>query len=517
MKKLNEFFDETGRFIFVSSVIVMILAHGFCFMNLMYSHDSLTFVYTCGPFKVSLGRWFYPFLESRRLFATPWFMGISSILYVSMAVLLVAKLFNFNKVQGICVAILFGSNVTLTSLFCTYIFDADVDCFAIFLACFAVFSFKKFPKVINIIVPIFSLTLSLALYQSYICLAAGLYIALLIQESSKSNSWKDVLSVFLCGVKELFTLASGTILYVFLTHIASKHYGVELLTSFNSAGSLSSLKVSDMIENIPKAYEYFKDTFFGITEYNTLTIVRVNYVIALFLAASVVVYIIKHKKFLGSLIIVLPAILIMPLALNAIYLATSGVIHQLMIFSFCIVYLLPLIIINTQDINVFQDEPLNKYAEYIKKLICGVTIVATMVIGFNNIVYANGAYVYKKLVYDNTQLHAQTIWKDINSIDGYIEGETQVVFMGEFPKSNAAYNSPVATRYYDQLTGASNSSITYNGTEYQFYYGILGRNLNITYNDATISEAKEYADMPIYPSNGYCKMIDDRVVVKLSN
>lgn len=44
MKKLNEFFDETGRFIFVSSVIVMILAHGFCFMNLMYSHDSLTVV-----------------------------------------------------------------------------------------------------------------------------------------------------------------------------------------------------------------------------------------------------------------------------------------------------------------------------------------------------------------------------------------------------------------------------------------------------------------------------------------
>ena len=64
---------------------------------------------------------------------------------------------------------------------------------------------------------------------------------------------------------------------------------------------------------------------------------------------------------------------------------------------------------------------------------------------------------------------------------------------------------------------SSNSSITYNGTEYSFYYGILGRNLNITYNDAAISEAKEYADMPIYPSNGYCKMIDDRVVVNLSN
>ena len=39
------------------------------------------------------------------------------------------------------------------------------------------------------------------------------------------------------------------------------------------------------------------------------------------------------------------------------------------------------------------------------------------------------------------------------------------------------------------------------------------------YNKAfdTLDEAKEYADMPIYPSNGYCKMIDDRVVVKLSD
>ena len=517
MKKLNEFFDETSRFIFVSSVIVMILAHGFCFMNLMYSRDSLGFYDTGGFGKVGLGRWLYPFLVHRRLIATPWVMGALSIFYVSMAVLLVAKLFNFNKSQGVCVAILFGSNVTLTSLFCTYIFDADADCLGLFLACFAVFAFKKFPKIVNIIVPIFSLTLCLALYQAYICVAVGLYIGLLIQESSKSNSWKDVLSVFLFGVKELLTLALGTVLYVPFMHAASKHYGVELSTGYNGAGNLSSLKVSDVIENIPKAYEYFRDTFYNITEYNTLTIVRVNWVVVALLVVSVVLYIIKHRKFLGSLIIVLPAILIMPLALNAIYLVSFGLMHQLMIFSFCLAYLLPLIFMNIQDANVFENEHWNKCVEYIKNGVCIVTIIAVTVIGFNNIVYANGAYVYKKLVYDNTQLHAQTIWKDINSVDGYIEGETQVVFMGEFTASKVAYNSSVATRYYAVLTGACNSSITYAGTGNAFYYGILGRSLNIAYNDTTILEDEEYINMPVYPTNGYCKMIGDRVVVKLSN
>lgn len=517
MRKLNVIFDKTSIYSFVASVVVMILTHGFCFMNLMYSHDSLYFYETGGYYKVSYGRWLYPFLVHRRLIATPWLMGALSIFFVSMAVVLVVKLFDFNKIQGICVAILFGSNVTLTTLFCSYILDADADCLGLFLACFAVFAFRKFPKIINIIVPIISLTLCLALYQAYICVAAGLYIALLIQESSKSNSWKDILSVVLFGVKELLTLALGIVLYVPLMYAASKHYDVELSTGLNGAGNLSSLTVADVIDNIPKAYEYFRDTFFNITEYNTLTIVIVNWVIVVLLVVSVVMYIIKKRKFLGSLIIVLPAVLIMPLALNAIYIASFGFIHQLMIFSFCIAYLLPLILINIQDANIIENEHWNKWREYIKKGICVVTIFAVIVIGFNNIVYANGAYVYKKLVYDNTQLHAQTIWKDINSLEGYVEGETQVVFMGQFSLSKAAYDSSVASRYEGVLIGTSNSSITYDGTETTFYYGILGRSPNIACNDTTILEDEEYINMPVYPSNGYCRMIGDRVVVKLSN
>ena len=202
MKKYFEsFFDDDTKFTFLSSIIVMLIAHGFCFMNLMYSHDSLWFADTSGSGKIKLGRWLYPFFARMRLIPTPWMMGVFSILYVSLAVVLVAKVFDLSKIQGLSVGILFASNVSLTSLFCTYIHDADADCFGVLLACFAVYAFKTFPRILRIVVPIISLSLCLALYQAYICVSVGLFLILLICESNDSNNWKDVFNVFLTAFK----------------------------------------------------------------------------------------------------------------------------------------------------------------------------------------------------------------------------------------------------------------------------------------------------------------------------
>ena len=131
-----------------------------------------------------------------------------------------------------------------------------------------------------------------------------------------------------------------------------------------------------------------------------------------------------------------------------------------MIFAFCITYLLPFVFINLHNEYDFEENSMNKYITRIKVCVNIVCIFSVLVIGINNIVYANGAYVYKKLVYDNTRLHAQTIWVDINSIDGYIEGETPVVFIGDFTSSKAAYRSSVANRYNQVLEGADSSSIS---------------------------------------------------------
>lgn len=515
MEKVNAFFDETGRFVFAFSVVIMILTHGFCFGNIMYSHDSLRF-YTDGLSKVGYGRWLYPFLVHKRLFATPWLMGAFSILYVSLAVVLVVKLCDFNKIQGACVSILFGSNVTLTALFCSYIYDADADCLGLFLACLAVYALK-FPKYIDILISVLSLVLCMALYQAYICVAVGLFIILLINKSGRCNSWHELLPVFLLGLKELTTLILAIAIYIPLMHAAAKHYKVELSSSYNGAANLGLLTLHDLIEDIPITYKYFGDTFFDITGFNTITIVRMNWIMILLLVISIAIYIISHRKFLGSLVIMMPGVFLMPLALNAVHLISFGTMHHLMIFAFCIAYLLPLVFMSVPGGQKLETEFMNKILSYTSKAVYIVSAVAIFIIGFNNIVYANGAYVYRKLVYDNTALHAQTIWRDINNIDGYNEGETQVVFMGEFKSSKAAYDSSIAARYYEELIGASNSAITYSGTGGSYFYAILGRSLKIAYRDPSVLEYQEYWDMPVYPQNGYCKMIGDRVIVKLND
>ena len=506
MKKIDDFWDQQSKFVFLISVILMIIAHGFCFMNLMYSHDSLKFYETSGIDKIALGRWLYPLFVHVRQIATPWMMGILSTIYVAIAVVLVTKILDFNKLQSVCVAMLFSSSITLTALFCTYIFDADADCMAMLLACFAVYAFKSFPNGINIITSSTAIMFCLALYQAYICLTIGLFIAFLIIKSKEIKNWEDVLRVFIIGLKEILTIILSIIMYISMMHLVANHYGVRLSTKYNGAGKLSSLTFDTVLKAIPEAYSYFRDTFFNVTGYNRQSMVYVYYFMVFVLLLSFVVYIRTNKPFIGAIIIIIPCIILMPLALNAIFLVSFGAIHQLMIFAFCLVLLLPFIFTN------ITAEPVS----YGRKIVNCIAALSISFICFNNIVYSNGAYTYKKLVYDNTALNAQTIWKDVNSTKGYTNGVTPVVLMGEFGSSRAAYNSSVGDRFNDALTGASKSSMTYHKSVRKYFYGILGRDMKLKYNDPNIRRNKKYIDMPAYPSKGYCEMINGKVVVKLN-
>ncbi len=516
MKRFADFWDEKSRFVFYSSVIIMILAHGFCFMNIMYSHDSLFFYTGDVISKVRLGRWLYALFYQSRFIAAPWMIGALSILFISLGSVLVTRTFDLSKIQGVCAAIVFATNITITSLLCTYIFDADANCMAMLLACFAVYSFKTFPKVLNIIVPVISLVFCLALYQAFICVALGLFVMLLICESKGLSNWKDVIKVYLTGLKALFVVAAATIIYIPLMHAAANHYHTNLGNDYNGPEHLNTLTLNKLIQAIPKAYAYFKNYFFKINEYNTSVMVTINRVLLLVLILSVIIYIWENKKNFCSLAVMIPSILIMPLALNAIFLVSMGMMHTLMIFSFNLAFLVPLVLINfALDIKPAAGEKKTN-SKRIVNYAYAAAVILFFIIGFHNIVYSNGAYQLKKLVYDNTALHAQTIWKDINNIESYKEGETKVVFMGDFSSSKAAYISPLGTRYWNVIVGASTSSITYSATINRFYYGILGRRMNISYNDAEILQTREYLQMLAYPVNGYCKMIGEKLVVKMN-
>jgi hypothetical protein len=516
MKEVYKKIDDRDKFAFISSFIIMLITHGFCFLNIMYSHDTLRFYKGSIEEKIGLGRWLYPLIVKIRPLASPWLVGIFSILYISLSVVIVSRILEFTKAQVLCLSILFATSIALTSLFCSYIYDGDADCLAILLACLAVYVFSKLPKGTNIVIAALLLVLSLAIYQIFITVALGLFIMLIIYRMKEVKAWSDIFKGLLFGVEELAVVILATAIYLPLMHFFAKKYGVDLSSEYNGPGKLGGLSGTAILKAIPTAYIKFKKFFFTVNAYNSVLVDRMNWLMLAILLLAIVFYALANRRNLLSLVLIIPCIIIMPLALNAVFLTSDGLFVQFMIYSFGLSYLLPFVFINiTSNINM-GNELIDRLIKHIQIALAALAVLAIFVIGINNVIYSNGAYVYKKLVYDNTSEHMYMIWKDINNVEGYIDGETKVLFIGEFADSNLAYHGPMSDQYNKVLRGASGSTITYQGTLEAYFRGIMGTDTIVERKDNMPEPTEDFLSMPVYPQDGYCRMIDGMVIVKLN-
>ena len=497
-------------FVFLFTFSLMIITHGFSFANLMYSHDSLDFFNMNPSWKIGIGRWLYPLMLLLRNFATPWMMGICCSVCVSISVVLIARLFRFDRLKSVCVAILFSTNITLIALFSTYSFDADADGIALLLSCFAVYAFDRFPG--KKIIPIVSIVGCMALYQAYVSVAIGLFLFVLIYRAEKCKNDKELRNVFMTGVEELGILFAAAVIYAVLMVVIGNILGSGLINFYNGPKKVIETSITSYLLSIPKAYASFIKRMIWLDARNNVMVLIATFLLFIITCIDLRLYIINHKKYLGSLKMIIPCLLLLPLGFNAMYVVSAGLVHQLMMFAFCMIFFLPLIL---TDI-AFESSEINDKANELKKKLYVTAFASIMVIGISNMILANGFYTYKKLVYDNTILHAHQVWVDVNSIDGYVEGETPVVFIGAFMYSKASYDNSIADRFKGVMLSADSSSITYEDTLINFYEGILGRNMRIEIYDKTELNNYDVSSMPEYPSKGYSIMNGDRVFVKLS-
>ncbi len=491
----------------------MIITHGFCFSNIMYSHDSLYFASRKEYLhQMQLGRWLYGVVIMVRRLATPWLCGILSIIYVSCSVLLVVRLLKFDKAKSLCVSVLFVTNIALIALFGTYINSGDIYCLALLCACFSVYSFEKISGRASIVISVFSLIFCLALYQPYICVAIGLFLSMQIYKLNECRDDSDLISVYKTGGKELLILLSATAIYILLMKIIVLLFGLNLSDDYNGAGKLFDIKIKDILISIPKAYGNFAKAFLVPDSRNNYLIIAINISMFLITCFLFVMYVQFKKLSMKALLTIILFFLIFPLGLNAIYVVSFGTMHQLMTFAYNIIFFLPLIL--SDNVSSSEDEKKRKLFSFCN-VICTMLVGGIILCGFNNIVFANEAYAYKKIVYDNTLLHAQRIWEDINSLEEYEEGRTPVVFLGEFEYSEAAYKGELSGFYQNGLLGSHPASITYNHSLVEFYSNISGRKMIIEDFDESKYSENSFNEMPKYPEKGYCIYDNNVVFVKL--
>lgn len=132
---------------------------------------------------------------------------------------------------------------------------------------------------------------------------------------------------------------------------------------------------------------------------------------------------------------------------------------------------------------------------------------------------SNGAYVYTKLVYDQTARQTTAIMAQVQQLPGYEEGVTPVAFVGDFTDSLFAYENPAFSRYAEGDLHQVNSALTYDGTIKWWFQHVMGSTANVVANQAQLNAWAKDArveEMPVYPYDGYCAMIDGTAVIRIS-
>jgi hypothetical protein len=217
-----------------------------------------------------------------------------------------------------------------------------------------------------------------------------------------------------------------------------------------------------------------------------------------------------------------------PFGANVVCFISQGMEHDLMTYSFNLCYVFALVLFieagllkgncNVRQVQgggieqaerIFPRRCNSAIARYLLPVVMGVLL-------FNNIVYANQAYLYKELVYQNTLNTMNRIIDRMEETEGYVAGETPVAFVGTLRDS-----SLMADRDEFAIDGTgleSNSAVTYYLTYGTYFKYLLGYPINMVSSEEAEewSKNQEVVEMSPFPAQDSCKMIDGTMVVKLS-
>lgn len=180
------------RTIAAAAALCMLLAHGFAFTNLFPNHDSTVLVFDAQWTMYVLGRWaqnlYFPLMRGK--IAAPWLIGAFSIVYLALTSYCITSLLHLKKWSAALLTGLLGTCASVTAQLATYTYETDAYLLAMLLACAAVWCTERLPRRWGYLGAAVCLCGCLALYQSYIQFAVGLYLLLLLQRALQGAEWR---------------------------------------------------------------------------------------------------------------------------------------------------------------------------------------------------------------------------------------------------------------------------------------------------------------------------------------
>lgn len=490
-------------------------AHAYMFLNNSFSHDSLNEFYAKiygNDIRIAYGRIFVPAYRfiTRGATALPWLIGLLALLYISLTVFLIVKLFNVtSKVRQALISGVLTVNVTVIAITATYIHDLDCDMMALLLSVIAVFLWN-YNKKFGFLMGAPFVMLSMGFYQSYISVTVSLIIIYLIVALLNDKKFKDVM---IAGIKSLVMIIAGGVLYLIAIKVVTFITGIPLAsgdhTSLDRMENLSIKNIFYLISN------GVKKTFPKVITPKSVYPDEMCAFITVTLFIITIFFIVKRlmKKSIGIPEAVLTVFLIamLPVGMNISYVLSKGITHDVMLYSYCMFYILILL----TDKFTFDDVPiLSKVQKAMSIIVC----VGILVLTWGNVQSANAVYLKKDFEYDANLSFFTRVVSDMEDCDRYIPGKTPVVIIGR-PRTSLI-PSP-AFENVDDYTGAKTNYVPGVATwdYYKAYFGYVLMNPAVMAEEedwTALRKNKVVKHMPSYPEDGSIKIVKGTLVVKLS-
>lgn len=489
---------------FAATALCMLLAHGFAWFNLFPSHDGTIVVFDADVVMLQLGRWvelpYFRFLRGR--VNNPWLNGAYTVFWTSLAMHLASSLLQLGRKATAAVCGVFSTAISVTLLYATYYDKTDVYTCAMFLAFLGVYAVRRCCRPwLGVVLCGGCLCLSMGLYQGYIEFAIGLFLLCLLRDClTRDLPWADYLRR---GFTAVAGLLLGGVLYAVSMKEVLAYKHLELIDSYNGLQQMGRSGPAVWLSRLPGAYKQVFTTLLGYDVWNNRGM-RLATALCLLLALACLVLALrcKPRRVLAQTAILL---VLLPLGLNVVFLLSEQAPTLLMLYPVYLVYALVLLLTETDTAP--------RSAAWLACVLCAFLTL-------ENVIYANGAYTYRKLVYEHTRGQVYTIMAKVQDLPGYVEGETLVVFSGDFTDSNFTYHNDLLRQYEEGDTGLSGSAITYDGTIKWWFANIMGSGARVVNTQAELdawAENPAVQAMPSYPASGCIAMVDGAAVIKLSD
>ena len=492
----------------VAALVSGIVVHLFGLVNVLQNYDNVIVQPYGYGISLHSGRWSLLLLGQAMhvFFGTynlPWLNGVLFIFFIALTVGVIVCVFDIKcPISAAIIGITFVAfpSATATLLFK---YTAFYDAIGLFFAVLAVWFLEKCK--FGFIPAVFSIAFSLGVYQAYAPMTISIFVLLLIKQILADDVKPSRL--VLRGLYDCASLILGLVVYFILLKFFLARFDAELLPyqGINEMGNISISQIPSLVLNA-----FRNGCSFPVTGYASIAqtdLLKTAYCLLWGIIIFTIVYIaaVKKKTPVQILLLILLC-LTFPIAVNFIVImCPNSSIYTLMVYPFALIPCIPLIF---KEILPIVTGLLGKF----QRLLTGFSLCIVLLISISNVFAANINYTSAYYATSQAQNYINSIVTQVRLTEGFTPEKVWAP-LGEI-------NDPLFYGTWDNVTiyGGNVHSrqlvSTYTLESWiQLYFGYVP-NWATNEEMALLQGNETVQNMPVWPSAGSVKVIDDYVVIK---